>query len=57
MVSVSPAHQYWVKRLGVPAYQVVEAARFAGTTVGTISKWQKRVVAHREARRASRTFG
>ena len=47
-----PASQLWVTRLNLPAYQVSEAARYAGTTTTTITNWQKKVVSPREARSA-----
>ncbi len=35
-------HQLWRERLNTPAYAVSEAARYARTTVQTISNWQDR---------------
>jgi uncharacterized protein (DUF433 family) len=52
MTLANPAFEFWVKRLNLPAYQVAEAARYAGTTTTTIANWQKKVVSRREARQA-----
>jgi len=51
-------HAYWQDRLGIPAYRVGEAARYARTSAQTVSNWQKvrgdqaAVIAARERRAA-----
>lgn len=32
---------FWKERMGLPAYRVGDAARFAGTSVQTINSWQR----------------
>jgi uncharacterized protein (DUF433 family) len=33
--------EFWKERIGLPTYRVADAARYAGTSVQTISNWQK----------------
>jgi transposase len=49
----------WLRRLTLPAYQVKDAARYAGVTTQTVLNWQKEgnqvgsAIAHRKPNEAS----